>query len=217
MFCLALTSAQDTPLQPMTVKGDVQLDSQAAPIGTHVLAKLGDEILARDILTTEGSYVLTIPGDESQESAEIRIYVNTIYSGETLEWESAGIVDLDLDVGSTDADDDDSDDASSDGDAPDEGDGPIPILISANPPVDSPPVGDAPTAGEDSEGLPEGGSAEAPEETAGVKMLADVPPAEPAEKNVGDNSIFFILFAVIMAVFLVAFIFKSKISGGKTK
>lgn len=211
---LIVVQAQAPPL-PLVVKGNVKIDSSGAPIGTHIIARIGEDVLARGVIEEEGYYVLTIPGDATLESTEIQIYVNTIDSGETVIWEAGGIIDLDLNVEGEEIVDDPGD--------PDD----VPEDVDDTPevePIDTPPdagtTPDEPAPGEGFENPEEAGNVGDPE---GIEGAQGEPGNQEAPGNTGvtgdgDNSIVFILFVVIIATFLVVgFILRKKRVGGTKK
>jgi len=213
---LVTAQAEDVPLLPLVVKGDVKIGSSDAPIGTHVVAKLGGEILARGLVEREGYYVLTVPGDESLRLVEIQIYVNTVDSGQTIVWEEGGIIDLNLNVDSL-GDQEPEDDPGNPDDEPEDVDDP-PVDEPIDAPPDSEATPDEPTPEEGPEAPEEGGDVENPEAVEGAQGESEDPEASEntgqISDDVGDNSIVFILFVVIIAAVLVVTFILKKHSGG---
>lgn len=214
-----LTIAQaQAPLLPLVVKGNVEIDSSDAPIGTHVVARIGDEELARGIVEEEGYYVLTIPGDDTL-STEIQIYVNTIDSGETVVWEEGGIIDLDLNVDGPDTEEIEDDSGDLD-EGPEDDVDDTPEIEPIDTPPDAGTTPDEPSP-EESENPEEAGDVGDPEGPVGLEE-------DPGDQELtggsgqptddGDNSIVFMLFvAIIATVLVVTFILKKHSRGTKNE
>lgn len=204
---LIIAQAQ-TPLLPLVVKGGIKIGSAEAPVGTYVIAKLGDDELAKTMVDEEGFYALTIPGNDSLESKEISVYVNTIDTGETVVWEEGGIIDLDLSVEGAPDEDDWPDYEEVEG-APDE-DEPLPDEPIGGEPLPDEPLGETPE--------PEGSDAGAAEETTSAPSepqdLGHNPSKTPSG-DVGDNSTLFILIIVIIAAIFLSTIMLKTFRGNK--
>ena len=101
---VATTAAQQPPALPCQFYGNVTIDGAPAPVGTEIVAKIGDEVRGNITVVEEGKYgglhtqKLIVVGNMSDEGKNITFYVNGIRAEQTAVWHSGGIFKLDLSV-----------------------------------------------------------------------------------------------------------------------
>jgi len=101
---IATTAAQQPPALPCQFYGNVTIDGAPAPVGTEIVAKIGDEVRGNITVVEEGKYgglhtqKLIVVGNMSDEGKNITFYVNGIRAEQTAVWHSGGIFKLNLSV-----------------------------------------------------------------------------------------------------------------------
>ena len=83
--------AKEAPLLPMIVEGRIIINGKLAPAGTLITANIDGTTRAHYTLLEEGNYLLTIPGNRTDEGKIIFFYVNGINTNKTLRWKSGNI------------------------------------------------------------------------------------------------------------------------------
>ena len=83
--------AQEAPLLPMIIEGNIIIDGKPAPVSTLIEAKIDDNVRVQYTLVEEGKYLLTIPGNKTDEGKTIYFFVNGINTNKTLTWKSGNV------------------------------------------------------------------------------------------------------------------------------
>ena len=80
LFALAAmpASAIGSPSLPLTLSGNIEIDGTSAPVGTEIVVKLNDNIVANTTVTLEGVYGDT-PQNKLYVSCSPEDYVNLIF------------------------------------------------------------------------------------------------------------------------------------------
>jgi len=91
LFLFPIGFAQNLPLMPMIISGNVTINRKPAPLGTTIIAKIDDKIVSNFTVVHKGVYVLTIQGNENDIGKPIRFYVNGICEKKTLTFEPGEI------------------------------------------------------------------------------------------------------------------------------
>jgi len=87
-----LALAQEAPILPMVIKGNVLIDGIEAPAGTMVKAFIDSREVSSYTLAETGDYTITIPGTNDDEGAKLTFTVNGIpVSNVDLAWNSGGV------------------------------------------------------------------------------------------------------------------------------
>ena len=100
LFLLVLSvNAQPIPAIPHTVKGNLYIDGNPAPIGTLITARLGSETAGEFATTVEGAYAIGIE-TSGREGATARLYVNGMDTGEEVTLRTGAVDTMDLSLNS---------------------------------------------------------------------------------------------------------------------
>ena len=91
-----LISAAEMPQLPMIVAGNVSINDKPAKIGTEVSARLNNEEVETIKITEKGKFTILL--QKLNESEEIKIYVDGIYSEQSVNYESGDFQQLTLKV-----------------------------------------------------------------------------------------------------------------------
>ena len=97
VIAVGVVNAQAPPSLPCFIEGEVKINDAPAPLGTVVTAEIEGDVKDTCTLRESGEpYSLTVDGPNSGK--EIKIYVNGVLSGKSVEWKSGGIYNIDLTV-----------------------------------------------------------------------------------------------------------------------
>lgn len=106
VIAAGVVNVQAPPSLPCFIEGEVKINDAPAPPGTVVTAEIEGDVKDTCTLKESGErYSLTVDGPSGGK--EIRIYVNGVFSGESVEWKSGETYNIDLAV-FTDKEDSDS-------------------------------------------------------------------------------------------------------------
>ena len=94
VIAASIVNAQAPPSIPCFIEGGVKINNEPAPIGTVVTAEIEGDVKDTCTLEKSGEYSLIVEGPNSGN--EIKIYVNGVFSGESVEWKSGGVYHIDL-------------------------------------------------------------------------------------------------------------------------
>lgn len=110
---VAVTAADGPPPAPLSLHGEVEIDSEPAPAGTEIVALVDGDERATIVTETNGSYggpaiaadKLVVDGDSSTEGETVSFLVNGDRADQTIVWEPGVDRELDLSVGDPSATD----------------------------------------------------------------------------------------------------------------
>lgn len=92
------TASAQFPSLPHTIKGTVYIDSNPAPIGTAITAKIGNEAVSTFNITKRGVYAIGIGMSPENQGKTVKLYVNGIDANASVVLKSGEMQTVDLSV-----------------------------------------------------------------------------------------------------------------------